>query len=214
MKTRIIRHYLPLILIVIVFAFLFYQNRGKRDLNGIIAYSTGYISLVILSFSLIMGSLNLMLKVKNPVSSYLRRDISIVGGSLAVLHSVTGLFVHLRGKTWLYFLNDADKGYSIRLDNFGLANYTGLFSALIIILLIITSNDYSLKKLGPDRWKNLQRFSYPMFILILIHCYFYRIGNENHSVYYWFYLPLIVILLAFQTTGFLIKTREDHSDLK
>src|SRR5665647_1379871 len=159
MNERLKKHYIPLISLIIIAGLIFYIYRGKRDAITFITQTSGYISLLILTVSLIIGSLNLLLKYKNPISTYLRRDIGISGGILAVVHSITGLFVHLRGKMWLYFLNDAKH---VRIDNFGLANYTGLISALIIILLLITSNDYFLKKLNPQKWKNVQRLSYLM----------------------------------------------------
>jgi sulfoxide reductase heme-binding subunit YedZ len=199
--SRLKKHYLPLLSLVILAVLIFYFKRGNRDAVTFITQATGYISLIVLTISLILGPVNLILRHKNPVSTYLRRDISIIGGAIAVIHSITGLFVHLRGKPWLYFFTKTDNGYSIRLDNFRLANYTGLISVLIIILLIIISNDYFLKKLNPVRWKNIQRLSYLMFILTLIHCYFYRIGKENLNLFFWFYIPLFTIVLTFQIIG-------------
>jgi sulfoxide reductase heme-binding subunit YedZ len=104
-----------------------------------------------------------------------------------------------------------DHRYSIRLDNFGLANYSGLISALIIILLLLTSNDYFLKKLNQTNWKNIQRFSYLMFILGIIHCILYRIVKENLSFIYSFYLPLFTIVLTFQLTGAWLTRRHTSS---
>jgi methionine sulfoxide reductase heme-binding subunit len=210
---RFKRHYLPLLFLTFVAAIFFYICRGNRNTITFITQATGYISLIILSASLIIGSINLLMKIKNPVSTYFRRDISIVGGTLAILHSVTGLFVHLRGKTWLYFMNESENGYSIRLDNFGLANYSGLLSALIILFLLIISNDYFLKKLSPSNWKNLQRLSYIMYILIIIHCYYYRIGKENLSLFYLFYIPLVLIILTLQVIGIRLKKSEQTNGL-
>ncbi len=198
MKSRLLKHYLPLLAIVLTAMLFFFIYRGKRDLITFIAQSTGYISLVILASSLMIGPANLILKNKNPLSTYFRRDIGITGGLLALIHSVTGLFVHLRGKMWLYFLNDNNQ---VRFDNFGLANYTGAIAALIIIFLIITSNDYFLKKLNSDKWKNIQRLSYLMIFLTAAHCYFYTIGRDNLSIFSWFYIPLFSLLLISQLTG-------------
>jgi methionine sulfoxide reductase heme-binding subunit len=205
MKERLKKHYLPLISLVSAAGLFFYLKMSNRDTITFIAQATGYISLTILSVSLILGSVNLLLKHKNPVSTYFRRDISIVGGFLAIIHSITGLFVHLRGKTWLYFLRKTDHGYSVRLDNFGLANYTGLISSLVILLLLVISNDYLLKKLNPSNWKNIQRLSYLMFILSLIHCYFYRIGKKDIDILYWYYLPLFITVLTFQIIGIRLR---------
>lgn len=212
MKERLIKHYLPLISGVIIAGLFFYLNRANRDTITFIAQATGYISITILTVSLVLDSIYLLLKYKNPASTYFRRDISLVGGFLAIIHSISGLFVHLRGKTWLYFLDKTDHGYSIRLDNFGLANYTGLISSFVILLLLVTSNDYMLKKLKPHNWKNIQRLSYLMFILSLIHCYLYRIGKENLNVLYWFYLPLFVIVLTFQVIGISLRLTAKRDD--
>jgi sulfoxide reductase heme-binding subunit YedZ len=204
---RLKKHYLPLLVLVSITGLFFYVNRSNRNTITLITQASGYISLIILSVSLVIGPVNLLLQKSSPVSTYFRRDLAIIGGILAVVHSIAGLFVHLRGKTWLYFLNETEKGYIVRLDHFGLANYTGLLSALIVILLLITSNDYLLRRLNPARWKNIQRFSYLMFILIIIHCYFYRIGKSNLSLIYWFYLPIFIIVFIFQMAGVWLKIK-------
>jgi len=226
--ARLKKHYLPLLSLVLIAWVIFYIGWANRDTITFITQATGYISIIILSISLIIGPVNIFLKIKNPISTYLRRDISIIGGILALIHSIAistylrrdisviggilalihsiaGLFVHLRGNNWQYFLNKTEFGYSIRTDNFGLANYTGLISALIIILLLITSNDYLLKKLNSTNWKNIQRLSYLMFILAIIHCFYYRIVKGNLNLIYSLYIPLFIIVLTFQMIGMRLK---------
>ena len=203
--ARLKKHYLPLLSLVLIAWVIFYIGWTNRDTITFITQATGYISIIILSISLIIGPVNILLKIKNPISTYLRRDISVIGGILALIHSIAGLFVHLRGNNWQYFLNKTEFGYSIRTDNFGLANYTGLISALIIILLLITSNDYSLKKLNTTYWKNIQRLSYLMFILAIIHCFYYRIVKGNLNLIYSLYIPLFIIVLTFQMIGMWLK---------
>lgn len=210
MRSRLIKHYIPLTIISLISGYVFYLNRGNRSINTFIAFSSGYISFAVLSISLIIGPLNVIIKYKNPLSTYFRRDISIFGGTLAIIHSVTGLFVHLRGMTWMYFLKKTESSYSIRLDHFGLANNTGLISALLILLLLITSNDLLLKKLAPAKWKNIQRLSYLMFILALVHCYFYWLGGKNLHVLLLFYIPVIAVILIFQIIG-VVKYTHLHS---
>jgi len=162
------------------------------------------------SISLMIGSINILFKRKNPASSYFRRDISITGGILAVIHSIFGLFAHLRGNMWQYFLTKTENGHVIRLDNFGLANYTGLVSTIIIILLLVTSNDYSLRKLTLKNWKNIQRLSYVMFIFAIIHVIYYRIILKKSDLIYHFYLPLIIIVLTFQVIGMILRKKRER----
>ncbi|HLF35074.1 MAG TPA: ferric reductase-like transmembrane domain-containing protein [Cyclobacteriaceae bacterium] len=197
---------MPLIILSAIAGYIFYLTWQEKDTITIITDATGYISLILLVITLILGPLNILFKRKNPVSTYFRRDLGIYGGSLAVVHSAAGLFVHLRGKPWLYFFIESDNTLSIRFDRFGIANHTGLFGALIIILLLVISNDFSLKKLKTSRWKNLQRLSYFMFIFIMIHSILYRVSaNDNHLIFY-LYIPLFLFVLIVQLAGLKQRT--------
>jgi sulfoxide reductase heme-binding subunit YedZ len=205
LKSRLIKHYFPLVLVSIIIGVIFHFVWTKKDLITLIADVSGYIAIVILSVSLLLGSINILFKRKNPVSSYFRRDISVTGGILAVIHSITGLFVHLRGNMWQYFLTKTNSVYSIRLDDFGLANYTGLISTILIILLLATSNDYSIAKLKTRNWKNIQRLTYLMFILAIVHVIYYRLNNFD--LIYYFYMPMISVVLIFQAVGILLRIK-------
>ncbi len=59
--------------------------------------------------------------------------------------------------------------FPIRHDLFGAANYTGAISILIVIALLATSNDLSLRAFGTVRWKQLQRWNYAASALAAIH---------------------------------------------
>jgi len=201
-------HYLPLLSIVLITSIIFHHNWPNRDAITFIADATGYISLILITISLLIGPFNLLFKRINPISTYFRRDIGITGGILAVIHSVAGLFVHLRGNNWQYFLNKTEHGYSIRIDNFGLANYTGLISGLIIVVLLLTSNDFSIRRFNPTTWKNIQRFSYLAFIFALIHSIYYKIVQTNFSLIWYLYLPLLIFVMLFQLVGIRIKLRK------
>jgi sulfoxide reductase heme-binding subunit YedZ len=194
--------------IVLIASLIFHHNWPKRDTITFVTDASGYISIVLITISLLIGPFNLLLKRINPVSTYFRRDIGITGGVLAVIHSVAGLFVHLRGSIWKYFLNKTESGYSIRLDDFGLANYTGLISGLIIIALLLTSNDFSFRKLHPSLWKNIQRFTYLAFILAIIHSVYYKVIQTNLNLVWYFYLPLVFMVILFQIAGIRMKLRK------
>jgi sulfoxide reductase heme-binding subunit YedZ len=135
--------------------------------------------------------------------------MGIAGGSLALIHSITGLFVHMRGNMWQYFSVQTATGYKIRLDDFGVANYTGLLSALLVVALLITSNDYFILKLRATKWKNIQRLSYLMFILAIIHIIYYRLNNLG--LVYSFYLPMVACVLALQISGYTIRIKNKNA---
>jgi sulfoxide reductase heme-binding subunit YedZ len=201
-------HYLPLLSIVLIASFVFNHYWPKMDLITLITNASGYISIILITFSLLIGPFNLIFKRINPVSTYFRRDIGITGGIMAVIHSMAGLFVHFRGQNWQYFLTKTVSGHSIRLDDFGLANYTGLISALIIVVLLLTSNDFSFRKLNPAMWKNIQRLAYLAFIFAIIHSVYYKVIQTNLNLVWFLYLPILLMVFLFQMVGIRMKLRK------
>ena len=194
----------------VTFCIIFYLFwKPTLPIVPFITYTSGYLSICLLAVSLILGPINLMLKLKNPISTNIRRDIGIFGGLLGLIHSVVGLFMHFTGRPWLYFVEEVEKGFAIRKGNFGLANYTGLLGAFILILLLVISNDYFLRKLKAAKWKNLQRFTYLMFVLVIAHSIFYRLNADKVDLIIYLYLPMFLTILAFQLIGIWLKTRKN-----
>jgi sulfoxide reductase heme-binding subunit YedZ len=202
-------HYIPMLVVSIIFCFIFYVFCSP-PLTTIpfITYTSGYLSIFLIAISMLLGPINLILKQKNPISSYIRRDIGIFGGILGIVHSVVGLFMHFTGKPWLYFVKEVEEGFSIRFGNFGLANYTGLLGVLILIFLLVISNDYFLVKYKALKWKNLQRFTYLLFLLVIAHSVFYRLNAEKEDLILYLYLPMFLVILIFQFIGIWLKKKE------
>ncbi|HUV69092.1 MAG TPA: ferric reductase-like transmembrane domain-containing protein [Terracidiphilus sp.] len=159
-----------------------YITRPYKDVVSKASFATAYPALALLSVSLMVGPWNLVRKRQNPVSSDLRRDIGIWAGILGIVHAVIGQCVHLRGRPWLYYIYSAKdhRRFPLRHDLFGLANYTGAVSTLLLIALLATSNDYFLRALGTPRWKQLQRWNYAVFALAAIHSFAYQGVEKQH----------------------------------
>ena len=95
-----------------------------------------------------------------------------------------------------------------------IAFWLGALWILVMIVLLITSNNYSQKLIGSKNWKRLQTLAYPLFIIMIGHIYF--IGWWK-----WAYLyPAIVLFLLrwytwfdknFQYTG---RQRISHSEYR
>ena len=73
------------------------------DFRHRFSMATAYAGVIFLGMSLWLGPWNVLRRRANPVSSDLRRDISIWAGILALVHTAVGLTVHLRGRMWMYF---------------------------------------------------------------------------------------------------------------
>ena len=112
-----------------VFAHFF----SKRDAISRVSIGTAYGALFLAGLALMLGPWNLLRGRSNPVSFNLRRDVGIWAGVAAVVHTAVGLNVHLRGRPWLYFVNEH---HHMRTGMFGFGNDIGLVSALVFLMRV------------------------------------------------------------------------------
>ena len=174
------------------------------------SFATAYPALFLSGCHAAGGPLNLLLRRRNPVSIDLRRDLGIWAGILAPVHTAVGQNVHLRRRSWLYYIYDHPARHilPIRHDVFGLANYSGALCTLLVILLLATSNDASLRGLGTRPWKTLQRWNYAAFGLLAIHALAYEEGIEHQKIP-WLVMTVagLLITLMIQLAGFVQRRR-------
>lgn len=168
------------------------------------SFATAYPALLLLALTLFTGPLNVLMRRRNPVSSDLRRDMGIWAGTFAIAHSIVGQCVHLRGRPWLYYVYDQRQQHwmPLRHDLFGFANYTGLAAALVVLLLLATSNDYFLRRLRAPGWKRLQRWNYAVFGLAAAHAVGYLAIEKQKLPFDLVVLIAIASTLALQATGY------------
>lgn len=177
--------------LTILFMYLF----PKRDFISRVSIGTAYSALFLTAIALLLGPFNVLLRKPNPVSFDLRRDLGIWAGIAALAHTAVGLNVHLRGRMWLYFV---DTRYHLRRDAFGFGNYTGIVAAVVFALLLALSNDVSLRKLGVERWKSLQRWAYAAVVLTAAHAFAYQEIEKRISAFKAALWIVFGIVLAFQ----------------
>lgn len=182
MSTRLLnrlwRHHLPLGLASGICVWVLYVTRDYSDVLTRLSFATAYPALALMAATLIIGPWRSLSGKSNVISLDLRRDIGIWAGILGVLHAVAGQFVHLRGRPWLYYIYEQWNVMPVRYDMFGFSNYTGLIAALLLLALLATSNDASLRKLGLKDWKGLQRWNYLCFGLTALHTFGYLLGIQ------------------------------------
>jgi DMSO/TMAO reductase YedYZ heme-binding membrane subunit len=58
-------------------------------------------------------------------------------------------------------------------NSFGLGNWTGLAALVIVVGLLATSSDAALRRLKARPWKWVQRLTYALFGLVVLHAFFY-----------------------------------------
>ena len=192
------------VLILAIFALL-----APREFVFRASMASAYAALGMAGATLILGPLNVLRGRPNPVSTYLRRDIGIWAGLLALTHVVCGLQVHMKGRFWLYFVYPADEARLVpmRHDLFGLANNSGLAAMLILALLLTLSNNASLRRLGGRRWKGLQRWNYGAFALTVVHGIAYQILERRALLFVAAGSALVLAVVALQIAGLLRELR-------
>lgn len=167
-----------------------------------LSMATGYASVVLIAWAMLIGPWRVMRGRPAPASTDLRRDVGIWGGVFGLAHVVTGLQVHFGGKMWKYFLYpDGDHRVPLRHDLFGFANWTGLAAGLVLLLLLTISNDLSLRALGTQRWKRWQRWTYWAAALTVAHALAYQIPTKHHAPWIVAFLLVTLVVLALQLDG-------------
>lgn len=149
------------------------EDRGRSDLPQRLTIATGYIATGLLALTLLIGPANLLLRRRTPISSYLRRDAGMWTAAFSGIHVVFGSVLHSGGQLagLISYFIAPDGG--LRLNSFGLGNWTGLLATTIVLGLLLISSDFALRLLKARRWKWLQRLNYVLFALVLAHAFFY-----------------------------------------
>jgi sulfoxide reductase heme-binding subunit YedZ len=131
--------------------------------------ATGDVALVLLGLTLVIGPANLVLGRRNPVSSYLRRDVGAWTAIVSVVHVVLAFGVDGQGRILDFFIRDGRP----LIDSFGLGNWTGLAALVIVAGLLALSTNAAVRELKGRTWKDLQRLNYTLFALVVLHAVFY-----------------------------------------
>jgi methionine sulfoxide reductase heme-binding subunit len=169
-----------------------------------LSMGTAYVGLAALAVTMLLGPWNVLRGRPNPVSTYLRRDWGLWAGLLAVVHVVVGLQRHFGGEWQRYFFFPDGAGalYGVRYDLFGLANWTGLIATLLIVILVVVSNDRALATLGSTRWKWLQRSSYIVFVAVAVHGVLFQMTIDRPTPWRVLLAVAVIVVVMGQVKGY------------
>jgi sulfoxide reductase heme-binding subunit YedZ len=187
-----------------------YALTPPPDVRHRLSMGTAYAAMCFLAATLMLGPWNVLRRHHTPVSYDLRRDIGIIAGTLALLHTGIGLTVHLRGRMWMYFFKSLHP-LRVQASAFGSANYTGLVAAALFAMLLAISNDWSLRTLGTPRWKSLQRWTYVAFALTLAHASLFQWVEKRQLSWVLFFVICALVAIAAQALGYVQRSRHAGS---
>ncbi len=137
-----------------------------------LSLATGYTAAALLLATLLVTPV-VMLRRRRvaPVHLPLRRSLGVHAALLALLHMVISFPVHLGGDVARFFLVP---GGGPLVDRFGLSNWAGLVANVLFVVLLFTSTDGWLRRLGSPAWKRLHRLVFPAAALVLLHTFGYQ----------------------------------------
>lgn len=173
--------------------------------NSAYALAFGYAALALIAVSLLIGPFKLLWLRRTPVNLDLRRDVGIWAGIAGCLHVFFGLQVHMGGDIILYFVTPRWDGHKPLLNLFGLSNYVGLVATVVLVGLLLISNNLSLRWLKGPHWKFWQRFNYLLWPLTLLHTWGYQLQGDPNGDKGWlvpFVLAVALLTLAGQASGY------------
>jgi len=172
---------------------------ASRSFTQRFTVATGYLATILLALTLLIGPANLLLCRRNPVSSYLRRDVGMWTAIFSVVHVFFGLQVHDELRNFLTYFVAPDG--RVLTNSFGLGNWTGLAATVIVAGLLALSSDLALRKLKARTWKNLQRLNYALFALVIAHAFFYGALLRTTSPFTLLLLLSVIAVFVGQALG-------------
>ncbi len=183
------------------------------DLTYDLTIGCGYVALILVALSLLIGPYKLLFQRRNPVNLDFRRDVGIWAGITGCIHVICGFQIHMNGNVVYYFLDYIPhRGYRFLTNLFGISNDIGLIATIILVILLVLSNDISLRHYKGKKWKFLQRFNYLLALLVLAHTFAYQTVSQRERPFIIGTIIIAVVTLAAQSAGFLLyRTRHlDH----
>jgi sulfoxide reductase heme-binding subunit YedZ len=168
--------------------------------------ATGYLAIGFLGLTLLIGPANLLLRRRNPVSSYLRRDVGTWTAIASVVHVILGFRVRGDGRVFGFVDYFVANGKPLT-NRFGLANWTGLAALVIVVGLVAISTNRTVRELKAERWKNLQRLNYTLFGLVVLHAIFYGALLRATSPFTVLLIGTVVAVFVGQGVGIFLWRR-------
>lgn len=194
--TFLVLHHARLVLPGLGSGVVLASLQPSRSAVQAVSLVTAYASITLLTVTLIFGPLHVLKGGRPLISSSSRRHLGVWSGTFAIFHVVAGLNVHMGGRYSEYFFAPATGGALRRplLNAFGAANDIGLVATLLVITLMVLSNDHWVRSMGVIRWKGLQRGSYWLAAFAFAHGLLYQALEGRHAV------PIIALSLMLSVT--------------
>ena len=195
-------------LLALVLVAVFWASRPQWTADMRLWRAVGDASIVLLALSLAVGPAGRLIPAVARIGRW-RRQLGIWTALTALVHTVLVL------EGWVAFDLGRLMGYEFvpqlgrtaRLEpGFGLANLMGLVAMAWLLVLLATSSDLAVRRLGAGVWAWLQGFAHVVFYLAVLHAAYFLYMHYTVSFHRgvppdpnWFRVPLLVLAGALLT---------------
>lgn len=191
--------------------YLFFISRS--DWHPMHAWNRAFadVSLVYLMIIILLGPLAKLVK---SVTRWLvwRRELGIWTGIMAFIHVLIILdgWVEWELFRFFYIFSPMLNEWVIH-PGFALGNIVGIVGLIYVFLLMLVSNDYSIRKLGQKAWNYIQQRAHVYYLLVILHT-FYFIFLHQPQTPNWIRVPFILLIsgiLLLQMIGFYLTIKRE-----
>lgn len=198
--------------LAVVLTSLFYASRPQWVPDMRLWRAVGDASLVLLVVTLALGPAGRLSAAAAGLSSW-RRQLGIWTALTGLVHTVLVLYgwVAFDLGRLMGFEFVPELGRTARMEpGFGLANLMGLVAMALLLVLLATSSDAAVRRLGPPVWNWVQGFAHVVFYLVVLHTAYFLFLHYTLSFHRdvpepnWFRFPVLGLagaLLALQAAS-------------
>lgn len=198
---------------------IFWASRPQWSTDMRLWRAVGDAAIVLLALSLAVGPLGRLVPLAAALGRW-RRQLGIWTALTALVHSGLVLW------GWVAFDLGRLMGYEFipqlgrtaRIEpGFGLANLMGLVAMVWLLVLLATSSDRAMRRLGPAVWSWVQGFAHVVFYLAVLHTAYFLYMHYTLSFHRgvppeanWARVPLLVLagsLLVLQLASSVVGAR-------
>ena len=162
--------------------------------RGLLAF--GFLAVVM--FIGVFGNSSKIRRYLTPI----RGELSIMGALLCLPHIVNYLLIYIRRML---------AGFESIVNNIVVSFFIALVVTVILAILTVTSFNRIRKAMTPAKWKKLQKWAYPFFILLYVHIVVALSGSITSvgSKAFWSLVFYTVITVAYVVLR-LLKVQRDR----
>lgn len=183
----------------------FWLTRPEWDPEMRLWRAVGDAGLILLFLALVLGPLAKLWPRALGLLPY-RRELGVWFGLFALLHTLLVLngWARWDALRFLGYEFVPQLGRVARLEpGFGLSNLLGLVAMIFALILMATSTDWAVRRLGGKAWKYLQLSSYTIFYLSSLHTAYFLFMHYTMSFHRqvpsdpnWFRWPFLALTLG------------------